>query len=92
MAGATSPIRLISAAFIARLRHPILAAKNLATLDLISQGRLTIMPSVSWHVEEYDSLELDFKTRGRRMDEQPKIWDSLFKETPASFEGEFYSF
>ena len=60
MAGATSTIRVIAAAIIAPLRHPILLAKELATMDLISNGRFTVMPTVSWHTEEYQSLQIAF--------------------------------
>lgn len=92
MAGVTSSIRLICAALIAPLRHPIVTAKELATLDLISDGRITVMPSVSWHKDEYDSLQVDFATRGRRLDEQLAIWKRLWEDTPAEFHGEFYDF
>ncbi|MFC9978433.1 TIGR03619 family F420-dependent LLM class oxidoreductase [Gordonia sp. NPDC127522] len=92
IAGATSTIRLVAAALIAPLRHPIIAAKDMATLDLISGGRLTVMPSVSWHVEEYQSLQVDFATRGRRLDEHLMIWEALWRDTPATHHGEFYQF
>jgi alkanesulfonate monooxygenase SsuD/methylene tetrahydromethanopterin reductase-like flavin-dependent oxidoreductase (luciferase family) len=92
MAGATSTIRIISAAIIAPLRHPILLAKDLATMDLISNGRFTVMPTVSWHTEEYQSLQIDFAERGRRLDEHLAIWKTLWEDTPAAFDGEFYQF
>ncbi|HZV04670.1 MAG TPA: LLM class flavin-dependent oxidoreductase [Gemmataceae bacterium] len=92
MAGATNRMRLIAAAVIAPLRHPITLAKDLATLDLISNGRFTVMPSVSWHTEEYQSMQVDFSTRGRRLDEHLAIWDVLWKDTPAAYDGEFYQF
>lgn len=92
MAGATSTIRIISAAIIAPLRHPILLAKDLATMDLISNGRFTVMPTVSWHTEEYQSLQIDFSERGRRLDEHLAIWKVLWEDTPAAFDGEFYQF
>ena len=92
MAGATNRIRLIAAAVIAPLRHPITLAKDLATLDLISNGRFTMMPSVSWHAEEYQSMQVDFSSRGRRLDEHLAIWDVLWTDTPAAYDGEFYQF
>jgi probable F420-dependent oxidoreductase len=92
MAGATSSIRLISAALIAPLRHPILVAKDMATLDLISQGRFTVLPTVSWHHEEYDAVQVDFATRGQRLDEHLKAWETLWRDTPAEFDGAFYKF
>ena len=92
MAGATSRIRLISAALLAPLRHPIVLAKEMATMDMMSNGRFTVLPSVSWHDEEYDALQVDFKTRGRRLDEHLDIWKTLWENTPASYDGEFYQF
>lgn len=92
MAGATSRIRVISAAFIAPLRHPIIAAKEIATLDLISRGRFTVLPSVSWHEDEYRALQIEFGSRGARLDEHLAIWRALWTQTPAAFHGEHYSF
>jgi len=92
IAGATSTLRVISAALIAPLRHPIPLAKDLATLDLVSQGRFTVMPTVSWQEEEYRALEVDFGSRGKRLDEQLEIWERLWRASPADFAGNFYRF
>ena len=92
IAGATSTLRVISAALIAPLRHPIPLAKDLATLDLISQGRFTVMPTVSWHDEEYKAMQIDFATRGKRLDEHLEIWKRLWENSPAAFDGEFFQF
>jgi alkanesulfonate monooxygenase SsuD/methylene tetrahydromethanopterin reductase-like flavin-dependent oxidoreductase (luciferase family) len=77
---------------IAPLRHPITLAKDLATMDLISNGRFTVMPTVSWHTEEYQSMQVDFATRGRRLDEHLAIWKTLWEDTPAAYDGEFWQF
>ena len=61
-------------------------------MDLISRGRLTVLPTVSWHEEEYEALEIPWKERGRRLDEHLAIWDLLWRETPASYSGQFYNF
>ena len=92
MAGATSRIRLLSLAVIAPLRHPVHLAKELATLDLITRGRLTVLPTVSWHEQEYRALDIPFNERGKRLDEHLAIWHKLWQETPASHEGQFYQF
>lgn len=92
IAGATKNIRVMSCALLAPLRNPIHLAKQLATLDLISEGRLTVLPTVSWHKQEYDALGIPWKERGRRLDEHLKIWDLLWSETPASYDGKFYQF
>ena len=92
IAGATSELRIMSLAVIAPLRHPIHLAKELATLDLISRGRLTLLPTVSWHDEEYEALGIPFKERGKRLDEHLEIWHKLWGDSPASHDGEFYQF
>ncbi len=92
IAAATERIRLIGAAIIAPLRHPLLLAHQLATLDLLSGGRLVVQPTVSWLTEEYEALGVPFERRGVLLDEHLAAWRSLWRETPASFEGEHYRF
>jgi hypothetical protein len=50
------------------------------------------MPTVSWHTEEYQSMQIDFASRGRRLDEHLAIWKTLWEDTPAAYNGEFYQF
>lgn len=64
IAAATTRLRLVGAAIIAPLRHPLLLAHQLAALDLLSEGRLVIQPTVSWHRDEYDALGVPFSPRG----------------------------
>jgi probable F420-dependent oxidoreductase len=92
IAAATSNLRLIAAAIIAPLRHPVLLAHQLATLDLLSEGRLVVQPTVSWHREEYDALGVAFERRGALLDEHLEAWRELWRHTPASFEGGHYRF
>ena len=92
IAAATSRVRLIGAAIIAPLRHPLLLANQLATLDLLSEGRLVVQPTVSWHREEYAALGVDFGARGRLLDEHLAAWRAAWTASPASFHGEHYRF
>jgi probable F420-dependent oxidoreductase len=92
VAGATTRIRLIASAVIPPLRHPLLIAKELATLDLLSRGRLVVQPTVSWHRAEYEALGVPFSERGARLDEHLAAWEALWKPGPASFEGSNYRF
>ncbi|MBV9003592.1 MAG: TIGR03619 family F420-dependent LLM class oxidoreductase [Solirubrobacterales bacterium] len=92
IAAATSTLRLIAAAIIAPLRHPLLLAHQLATLDLLSEGRLVVQPTVSWHREEYDALGVPFERRGELLDEHLSAWRELWLHTPAGFEGRHYRF
>ena len=92
IASATTTLRLAASAIIAPLRHPILLAKEIATLDLLSEGRLVVQPTVSWHRAEYEALAVPWEKRGERLDEQLAAWEVLWRETPASFSGRHYSF
>jgi probable F420-dependent oxidoreductase len=92
IAAATSRLRVVAGAIIAPLRHPILLAHQLGALDLLSEGRLVVQPTVSWHREEYDALGVDFKRRGRMLDEHLGAWKALWSSSPASFHGSFYDF
>jgi probable F420-dependent oxidoreductase len=92
VAAVTSHIRLAASAVIAPLRHPLLLARELGTLDLLSQGRLIVLPNVSWSRDEYAALGVPFSCRGRLLDEHLQIWAKLWGPSPVSHEGEFYSF
>jgi probable F420-dependent oxidoreductase len=92
IAAATERLRLVAGAIIAPLRHPLLLARELGTLDLLSRGRLIVLPTVSWHREEYDALGVDFRSRGRLLDEQLAVWERVWSESPVGHDGEHYSF
>ena len=92
LAAATTEIRLAACAIIAPLRHPIVLAKALGTLDLLSEGRLVVQPTVSWHEDEYRALGVPFAGRGRLLDEHLAAWRALWSGSPASFAGESYAF
>jgi probable F420-dependent oxidoreductase len=92
MAALTSRLRLFAVAVIAPLRHPLALAKSLATLDLLSEGRLVVLPTPSWHRAEYDALGVPFAQRGERLDEHLAVWQAAWGPSPASFHGRHYSF
>ncbi len=93
IAARTTKLRLMAAALLTPLRHPLLVAKELATLDLLSQGRLIFMPAVSWQQEEYEAFGVPFNQRGSILDEQLEIWDKLWTNgSPVSHDGEHFKF
>ena len=67
-------------------------AKDIATLDLLSGGRLVIQPTVSWHRDEYEALGVPFAKRGEILDEQLEIWQQVWSTSPATFEGNHFTF
>jgi alkanesulfonate monooxygenase SsuD/methylene tetrahydromethanopterin reductase-like flavin-dependent oxidoreductase (luciferase family) len=92
MAAVTTRLRLAASAVIVPLRHPLLLAKQLATLDLLSEGRLVVQPTVSWHRQEYEALGVPFAGRGRLLDEHLGAWRALWADSPASWHGRAYAF
>ena len=53
---------------------------------------MTILPIGGWQAEEYEAFGIPHAERGRRLDEQLEIMRLVWKETPASYDGEFYKF
>jgi alkanesulfonate monooxygenase SsuD/methylene tetrahydromethanopterin reductase-like flavin-dependent oxidoreductase (luciferase family) len=92
IAAVTQRVRLVASAVIAPLRHPLVLARELGSLDLLSGGRLVVQPTVSWLAEEYAALGVPFRQRGALLDEHLAAWSVLWRETPASFSGTHYAF
>src|SRR6516164_3147436 len=87
VAAATTRLRLVAGALISPLRHPLASAKDLATLDRLSGGRLVVQPTVSWHRDEYAALGVPFERRGEILDEQLEIWAKAWTGSPVTHEG-----
>lgn len=92
IASVTERVRLVASAVIAPLRHPLLLAKEIGTLDLLSGGRLVVQPTVSWHTDEYAALGVPFHRRGAILDEQLEILAACWQPGPVRHQGEFFSF
>lgn len=71
---------------------PVQLAKRLATLDNLTGGRMLLGVGLGWQEEEYAALNVPFARRGARMDEYIQAMRCLWKDVPASFEGEFVNF
>ncbi len=79
----TSRRRLVIGVLISRFRHPLVTAKDLATLDPLSEDRLFVVSTMSWHDEEYAALGVTFLRRGTIMDEQLEIWRRSWSGPPS---------
>lgn len=92
VASVTTSLRLVAGAILAPLRHPLLLAREIGTLDLLSEGRLVVQPSVSWSRDEYAALGVPFGRRGRILDEQLEVLAKAWGPSPVAHEGEFFRF
>jgi probable F420-dependent oxidoreductase len=93
VAAKTRTLRLVTSVLILPHRNPVVTAKSLATIDVLSEGRLTVGVGVGWLREEFEALRApSFERRGAVSDEFIRIFQALWTEAPARFEGEFYSF
>ncbi len=92
VAGCTEQIRLGFTVLILPYRQPVATAKQLATIDVVSDGRLILGVGVGWMREEAEVLGMPWDNRGRRSDEQLEIFEALFREETPSYNGTYYSF
>ena len=92
LAGKTSRIRLGTHVYNIGLRHPFVSARAAATVDILSGGRLEFGIGASWLKEEWDAAELDFDSRGRRVDEALALCRRLWTEPQIEHRGEFFKF
>jgi probable F420-dependent oxidoreductase len=92
VAGVTTSIRLATGILIVPQRNPLITAKEAATLDRLSGGRLTLGVGVGWLEEEFDALGVPFAQRGRRLDDYVAAMRALWSQPVASHQGEFAAF
>jgi probable F420-dependent oxidoreductase len=91
IAGWTERIGLGTSIILVPLHHPIHLAKEVATLQELSGGRVTLGVGMGWHKDEYDFMGVEFAGRGRRADEEIRIMRALWGKE-RSFEGDHWSF
>jgi probable F420-dependent oxidoreductase len=91
-AAVTMRLRFLTAVIILPQRNPLLLAKQVATLDYMSGGRLELGIGVGWLKEEFLAMGVPFEKRGKRADEYVAAMRALWAEDGASFAGEFVNF
>ncbi|MGH7771388.1 MAG: LLM class F420-dependent oxidoreductase [Candidatus Binatia bacterium] len=93
LAGVTQRIRFVTSVMIAPYRNPVITAKMLATLDVLSQGRVIAGLGVGWMKEEFEALASPpFEDRGRVTDETIRVFKELWTKDDPSFCGTYYKF
>jgi probable F420-dependent oxidoreductase len=91
-AAATSSIQIATGVLLLPEHNPVLVAKQAATLDTLSGGRLTLGIGIGWSREEFDALGVPFERRGARTREYVDAMRTLWREEVTSFCGEFVHF
>ncbi len=92
VAAVTETLRLGTGILILPQRNPVVLAKELATLDALSGGRMELGVGVGWLREEFDVLGIPFERRGARTDEYVEVMRTLWDSDHASHDGDLLSF
>lgn len=92
LAAVTDRIVLATGILVLPEHNPVLLAKRLATLDVLSRGRMRLGIGVGWMREELESVGVDFDSRGARTDEMIDAMRALWSSGAATHHGEFFSF
>ena len=90
MAAVTDRLRFVCSVFVLPLRHPVLAAKTIATAAVMSGDRLVVGLGAGWMREEFDLLGQPFAGRGRRLAEQIEVLRTLWRGGMVEHHGEHY--
>src|SRR5438876_9092902 len=89
-AAVTTKLRLATGILLLPQRHPIYVAKEVATLDVLSNGRAILGIGIGWLREEFEALGIPFEDRAARTAEAVRALRSLWKETPEAFVGKYF--
>ena len=87
LAAITSTVKLGISSLITAMRNPVVVAKQLATIDQFSGGRVILATSSGWYENEFKHLGSDFHMRGKRLDESIELIRTLWSEPTPKFEG-----
>jgi probable F420-dependent oxidoreductase len=91
IAGVTERALIGTAVLVVPQRNPVLMAKQLATIDVLSHGRLVLGAGIGWWAEEFEALGTPFPNRGRRMDDYLEVIRQCWMEDHPSFGGRYYT-
>lgn len=91
-AAATTELKLATGISLLPERHPVTYAKEVATLDSMSDGRLMLGIGIGWLREEFEALDIPWEGRTRRTEEYADVMRTLWSGDGVSYEGEFVNF
>ncbi len=89
VAAVTQRVRVGTSVIVLPMRNPVLFAKQAATIDAASGGRMIVGVGVGWNEPEYKNLSANFKNRGKRLDEDIALLRALWSSERADFHGKY---
>lgn len=92
IAACTKTIKLGTGVFVLPLRNPLAVAKAVASVDVLSNGRLLFGVGIGWLEDEFNAVGMNFKDRAARTREWIKMMKALWTEETPQFSGKFHSF
>jgi alkanesulfonate monooxygenase SsuD/methylene tetrahydromethanopterin reductase-like flavin-dependent oxidoreductase (luciferase family) len=92
VASQTRRIKLGTSVIVLPMRNPFVVAKQVATLDALSGGRVILGLAVGWSTEEFANVHAEFHGRGARLEESIRLFRHLWSGSRAGFEGPFYAY
>ena len=90
LAAVTERIIFVTSVLVLPMRQTVLAAKQAASVDILSKGRIRLGVGVGWNVAEYEAMGAEMRTRGRRLEEQITVMRRLWTEPLVTFEGAYH--
>ncbi len=92
MSAVTTTLRFMNYVYVVPLRDPFVVAKQVSSVALLSNNRVSLATGTGWLKEEFEAMGQDFSNRGRRLDETLEILRDLWDDGYAEFHGEHYDF
>lgn len=87
----TGRLRFVTTVYVPAIRNPFQVAKSVGTAAVISGNRVAMGVGIGWQEEEFELLEQNFRTRGKRTDEGIALMKQLWEPGWTEFEGQFYT-
>jgi len=86
----TSTIKLGTSVINLPYYNPVLLARQLTAIDVLSKGRLVVGLGLGWSLDEFEAVGTSFKDRGKRASEALRVLHAIWKEDPVEFSGKYY--
>ena len=90
LAAATRQVRIGSSIINLPFYNPVLLARELGTIDVLSHGRLDVGFGLGWSPDEFEAVSVPMRDRGRRAEEALQVIEAIWRDNPVKFEGRYF--